>query len=274
MPEINDVQIGETIAVEWGNAIRDRTIQRYDDAAERDELHPDPTAGDLAYLRDSGDVLVYHSGTWQPFLPTGAVIPFAGTSAPAGWLFCHGQAVSRTTYARLFAVIGTTYGAGNGSTTFNLPDLRQRFPLGKAASGTGSALGETGGRIDHTHNVPPHQHGLASHTHSMTHTHQVNPPSTFTTFEGQHNHGGQTGYDVAVGGQDRWEPFEGPDVHRHNISSDGNHRHSVDIAAFTSGASSASSTGPPSTTSTGNSGTLETSSNNPPYLVLNYIIKT
>src|SRR5690606_8069533 len=218
MPELDDVRIGETIAVEWGNAIRDRTVQRYDDAAERDELHPDPTAGDLAYLRDSGDVLVYHSGTWQPFLPTGAVIPFAGTSAPAGWLFCHGQEVSRTTFARLFAVIGTTYGAGNGSTTFNLPDLRQRFPLGKAASGTGSTLGETGGRIDHTHNVPPHQHGLANHTHSMSHTHQVNPPATFTTFEGQHNHGGQTGNDVPVGGQNRWQPFEGPDVHRHNIS--------------------------------------------------------
>src|SRR5690606_2898960 len=203
--------------------------------------------------------------------PTGAIVAYGGTDAPTGWLFCHGQEVSRTTYARLFAVIGTTYGAGDGSTTFNLPDLRQRFPLGKAASGTGSTLGATGGRIDHTHNVPPHQHGLASHTHSMTHTHQVDPPATWSEYAGQHNHGGQTGNPTYISGQNRWQPWEGPDVHRHSISSDGEHRHRVDIAAFTSGGSSASNTGPPSTSSTGNSGTLETSSNNPPYLVVNYI---
>jgi microcystin-dependent protein len=61
--------------------------------------------------------------------------------------------VSRSTYAALFAAIGIAYGAGNGTTTFNLPDLRQRFPLGKAASGTGATLGGTGGAIDHIHNL-------------------------------------------------------------------------------------------------------------------------
>src|SRR5690606_27390333 len=151
MPEINDVVLGETITTQWGNAIRDRTIQRYVDAADRNAEHPNPTAGDLAYLADTGAVEVYHSGAWQPFLPVGVVVPFAGATAPTGWLFCHGQAVSRTTYASLFALIGTTYGAGNGSSTFNLPDLRQRFILGKAASGTGDTLGETGGQINHTH---------------------------------------------------------------------------------------------------------------------------
>ena len=80
------------------------------------------------------------------------------TAAPAGWLLCQGQTVSRTTYADLFAAIGTTYGAGDGSTTFALPDLRGRFPLGKAASGTGSSLGSTGGSIDHTHTGPSHTH--------------------------------------------------------------------------------------------------------------------
>src|SRR5690606_19275689 len=119
MAEIPDVVPNETIEVEWGNAIRDRTVQRYDNVTDRNSDHPNPTPGDLAYMKDSGDVLVYHSGAWQPFLPPGAVIPFAGTNAPTGWLFCHGQEVSRTTYARLFAVIGTTYGAGDGSTTFN-----------------------------------------------------------------------------------------------------------------------------------------------------------
>ena len=64
-------------------------------------------------------------------IPSGAVLPFAGTAAPAGWLLCYGQAVSRTTYAALFNALGTAYGAGDGSTTFNLPDLRGRVPGGK-----------------------------------------------------------------------------------------------------------------------------------------------
>lgn len=85
--------------------------------------------------------------------PIGGSILWSGSSAaiPSGWLLRNGQAVSRTTYALLFAVIGTTYGAGDGSTTFNVPDSRQRFPLGVAASGTGATLGGTGGAIDHTH---------------------------------------------------------------------------------------------------------------------------
>ena len=67
----------------------------------------------------------------------GMVQMFAGSTAPTGWLICNGSAVSRTTYATLFAVIGTTWGAGDGSTTFNLPDLRGRAPIG---AGTGSGL--------------------------------------------------------------------------------------------------------------------------------------
>src|SRR3990167_3386083 len=74
-------------------------------------------------------------------------------SAPAGYLFCDGAAVSRSTYSALFAILGTIWGVGDGATTFNLPDLRQKFPLGKAASGTGSTLAGTGGAIDHTHDI-------------------------------------------------------------------------------------------------------------------------
>ena len=63
-------------------------------------------------------------------VPSGAVLYFAGQTAPAGWLKANGAAVSRTAYAALFAAIGTTYGAGDGSTTFNLPDLRGEFMRG------------------------------------------------------------------------------------------------------------------------------------------------
>src|SRR5439155_10954111 len=72
-----------------------------------------------------------------PQLPTGLVLPFAASSIPDGWLECTGQAVSRTSYARLFNLIGTTFGAGDGSTTFNVPDIRGRTPIGV---GTGSGL--------------------------------------------------------------------------------------------------------------------------------------
>jgi microcystin-dependent protein len=67
--------------------------------------------------------------------PAGIVLPFAGTAAPANWALCFGQAVSRTGNPRTFAALGTTYGPGNGSTTFNLPDLRGVAPVGKVNMG-------------------------------------------------------------------------------------------------------------------------------------------
>lgn len=115
-------------------------------------------------------------------VPTGGILAYGGTSAPSGYLLCNGALVSRTTYAALFTAIGTAYGAGDASTTFGLPDLRQRFPLGLAASGTGNTLGGTGGLIDHTHTGPSHTHAFTSgglHNHTVTvaaHTHTVVVP--------------------------------------------------------------------------------------------------
>jgi microcystin-dependent protein len=83
---------------------------------------------------------------------SGFVNPFAGAAAPNGWLLCDGSAVSRTTYAALYGVISTSYGAGDGSTTFNLPDLRGRMPAGKDATQTEfDTLGEAGGAKSHSH---------------------------------------------------------------------------------------------------------------------------
>lgn len=77
-------------------------------------------------------------------IPSGMLAPFAGTSAPSGWFLCYGQAVSRTTYAALFTAIGTTYGTGDGSTTFNLPDLRGRTIAGVDDMGGSAASRLTG----------------------------------------------------------------------------------------------------------------------------------
>lgn len=77
--------------------------------------------------------------------PVGILAPYAGASAPSGWLLCDGQAISRATYADLFTAIGTTYGVGNGSTTFNVPDMREASPYGV---GTYSAVtGTTHGTL-------------------------------------------------------------------------------------------------------------------------------
>lgn len=88
-------------------------------------------------------------------VPTGAVTLYGAAAAPTGWLLCDGTAVSRTTYSALFAIISTTYGVGDGSTTFNVPNCKQKFPLGLADSGTGNTLGGTGGTIDHLHTADP-----------------------------------------------------------------------------------------------------------------------
>jgi len=79
-------------------------------------------------------------------IPIGVVLPFASGTVPQGWLLCAGQTVSRTTYVDLFNVIGTTYGAGDGSTTFALPDLR-----GRTVAGRDNMNGTTAGRLSTAH---------------------------------------------------------------------------------------------------------------------------
>lgn len=99
-----------------------------------------------------GDVLSFIGNKWIPQkvsgVPAGAMMSFAGGTAPEGWLLCHGQAVDRTTYAGLFASLGTTYGAGDGSTTFNLPDFRGRTPIGLDNMGGTSANRITASQAD------------------------------------------------------------------------------------------------------------------------------
>ena len=107
-------------------------------------------------------------------VPVGSVQAFAGSTAPNGWLLCAGQAVSRATYSLLYSAIGTTYGVGDGSTTFNVPDLRGRTvagldDMGGADSGRldwANALGTAGGSQNHT--LTAAQSGLPAHSHSVT----------------------------------------------------------------------------------------------------------
>ena len=139
------------------------------------------------YLRAAGDV------------PIGSVIDYAGATAPTGWLLCYGQAVSRATYAGLFAAISTTYGVGDGSTTFNLPDLRGRVTAGQDDMGgtsanrltgvTGSVNGDTMGASGGTETHTLTTAELAVHTHTATdtaHTHTFSDTSAGAVPD--HNH--------------------------------------------------------------------------------------
>ena len=126
------------------------------------------------YVTSDGDGSFSYTTPTAAFL-SGMIMPYAGSSAPSGWLLLYGQAISRSTYSSLFSAIGTTYGSGDGSSTFNVPDLRGRTIAGQDDMGGSSAnrltdqtgglngdtLGDTGG--SETHTLTEAQ--LAAHTH-------------------------------------------------------------------------------------------------------------
>jgi hypothetical protein len=108
------------------------------------------------------------------FVPTGGLMMWPTSSAPSGYLMCDGTAVSRTTYAALYAIVGTTFGAGDGTTTFNLPNYTNRMPYG-------TTIGVTGGSADAV---------VVSHTHTATvtdpgHSHTISPPYQTNINSGQ-----------------------------------------------------------------------------------------
>lgn len=130
--------------------------------------------------------------------PIGTLLPYAGASSPTNWLLCDGGTISRATYAELFAIIGETYGAGDGSTTFALPDLRGRAPVGKDNMGgtaasritsgvsgiDGTTLGAAGGAQSHTlttAQMPSHNHSGTTGTDSPDHSHGTGTSQPFAT---------------------------------------------------------------------------------------------
>ncbi len=188
-----------------------------------------------------------------PSVPTGTLLPFAGSAAPNGFLLCGGQAASRTAYAVLFAVIGTTYGTGDGSTTFNVPDLRGRLPAGVdnmggtaanrlTTSGSGIAgttLGASGGEEAQTlatAEMPAHTHAVSGNTGAGT----------------AHHHGGvlaqSNQFAPGIGGN-------GTVSGTTNTADESAHTHPINLTSASTGGGGAHN-------------------NMPPALVVNYIIKT
>jgi len=108
----------------------------------------------------SASTVLYGNNVWGPSVPVGSGNIWFTSVAPTGYLLCDGSAILRATYSALFSVIGTVWGAGNGSTTFNLPDLRGKFPVGYLGAIT---LALSGGTWDHTH----------AYTQVLQHTHPI-----------------------------------------------------------------------------------------------------
>lgn len=148
------------------------------------QLSPDHALSSVPYAMAVADGAVTASKLAAGVgVPSGAIMAFGGSTAPEGWLLCDGSAKSRTAYAALFAAIGTAYGPGDGSTTFNLPDLRDRFPIGARQSDNGvpktnatGALTASGGQASRTlttNQMPGHTHTGTTGGESQNHTHEM-----------------------------------------------------------------------------------------------------
>lgn len=215
-------------------------------------------------------------------VPVGAMMEWGTAVAPALWVVCDGSQVSRVTYKTLFEVIGTTYGVGDGSTTFNVPDFRERMAIGKGGVGAASVLAATGGAFDHTHTGAAHTHSTPAHAHAIALT---------SASGGSHDHGGATssagGHDHAYSGTTSAENTGatpvvlGADIdvalfnHHHTYSgttdSVANHSHTINNeSSHTHGVSGNTDTSGSGTTGSASAGS--TGANNPPFLVITKII--
>jgi microcystin-dependent protein len=215
--------------------------------------------GEVAASFESGSIrgfvdLGYITAEIQGLVPPGTISMFGGAAAPLGYLLCDGALVSRTTYALLFAAIGTTWGAGDGSTTFGLPDLRGRGPVG-AGAGVGltpRALAATGGAETVTLDTTQ----IPSHTHAGTTDSAGSHAHTSNATGGQGNYGlaladgnnTATGVDASLGELNVWTT---PGAL--TINAAGDHTHT-----FTSGATGGGLAHP----------------NMQPFAAVNFMIKT
>jgi microcystin-dependent protein len=212
--------------------------------------------------------------------PVGTIVMYGGAAAPSRWLLCQGQLVSRATYADLFAAIGTAFGAGDGATTFKLPDLQDRFPMGKGASFP--TLGATGGSKDaitvtHSHTMGNHTHTGTTGNESVGHQHGY---SGSTASDGAHTHAYDGGYVNLLAAAGTVALSAGgvsiPNPAVSAISSSGAHQHAYSgtTGGITVNHTHDFSTSAPSTNTTSSEGSSGTNANLPPYQVVNFIIRT
>ena len=195
----------------------------------------------------------------------GTIKPWGKATAPDGYLLCDGSAVSRTTYADLFTVIGTTYGTGDNSTTFNVPDLQGKFPQGK--SGT-TNLATTGGANTVTVSVTNNQAATNTNNQSVTITGSIDNTSLTTAQLASHSHSQNIvtqplNNPVQGSGAGR-EVSNNQNINTQNTGSGTGHNHSHTLSGTLTGSVTTSLTG-----SVTASGTNSFS----PFVIVQYIIK-
>lgn len=250
-----------------------------------------PATGLLVYQTTDVTGFYYYTGTaWTNLVsggsggvPTGTIMPFAGTVVPDGWVLCNGAAINRTANALLYTAIGTIYGIGNGSTTFNVPDLRGRTVfgldnMGGTAAGrlttaggisVNNTLGATGGNQALSIAVA----NLPAHSHSFTGT-------AVTTSSNSHSHTYQDAYFAeassiiggSVGSNNRIGASGGADTDNSFVFRTSSNTHSVSASNINTSSESHTHTVTASGT-VGNTGSGTALPALNPGLVLNYIIK-
>jgi microcystin-dependent protein len=171
--------------------------------------------GSIYYDSVNAAIRLYDGTSWSSIggssasdMPIGSVQPWLGASAPSGWLVCTGQAVSRSTYAGLFAIISTRFGVGDGSTTFNVPDL-QGFQVIGASSGLGNADNTSTFRrgTNSSETVAVHSPSAANHSHTLSYTaftetqHSETHSHSATASDGTITFAAHTYSDTSNGGQ-------------------------------------------------------------------------
>ena len=197
----------------------------------------------------------------------GAIKPWTKTTAPAGYVLCDGEAISRTDYADLFAVISTTYGAGNGSTTFNVPDLKGKMPQGYESGNY--AMAGSGGANTVTVSVTNTQSATSTTTNnqSVTVTGSIDNTSITEAQMPSHHHEMNFGH-ASTGGAGSWRPSTGEStrVESVNTGSGTGHNHSHTLSGTLSGTVAVA-------TNLGGAVTASGTNSFSPYVVVNYIIK-
>lgn len=191
----------------------------------------------LACLAPSVDQIRFDQQSALGLDFVGALQYFAATSAPPGWLKANGAAVSRTTYARLFARVSTVYGSGDGSTTFNVPDMRGEFLRG-LDDGRGVDSGRTLGTFQGSQNLS-HAHGVSDPTHAHSVYDPTHAHSAWTDAQGYHDHDTRSGPNNSgygmVGGGGWVNSAAVIDLNNYRTSADGSHGHNVGVAGAGTG---------------------------------------
>jgi len=194
-------------------------------------------------------------------VPTGSIVMWPSVTVPTDWKLCNGDAISRTTFATLYALIGTTFGAGDGTTTFNLPNYKNRMPYGADTV----AVGATGGSANAI--VVSHNHGGVTGGQSVTHTHGVSITTGGQSVQHTHNMTKYTGVNASGG-----TAYVGDDSGSGPAGTINTSVNSVDHTHAVSGTTATNSVDHTHTIAT--DGASGTNANLPPYLGINFIIKT